>query len=79
MNKEQYDRVRQEFDQLRTEDKAVFLVEAVASTLARSVEQVGRAIADEFDRAFKRREGAAARPEEQTNGNGASAPETPPM
>lgn len=80
MNKEQYDRARKEFEELRTEDKAVFLVEAVASTVARGVEQIGRAIADEFDRAFKNRsESSGTESHEKANGNGAAAPETPPM
>lgn len=82
MNREQFEKTRQEFEQLRTEDKAVFLVEAVVSTLARGVEQFGQAVADELNRAFKKREedsaGAAGAAEETRNGNGAP-PETPPM
>ena len=82
MNREQFEKTRHEFEQLRTEDKAVFLVEAVVSTLARGVEQFGQAVADELNRAFKKRDEAASEPAgtagEPSNGNGAR-PETPPM
>ena len=81
MNKEQYDKARSEFDQLKPEDKAVFLVEAVVSTMARGVEQFGRVVVDELDRIFKKSAPDEPSPsgEPQTNGNGAGTPQTPPL
>lgn len=81
MNREQFDKTRHEFEQLRTEEKAVFLVEAVASTLARGVEQVGKVVVEEIDRVFKKRQEAPSSSETKTdpfNGN-PPQPETPPM
>lgn len=81
MNREQFDKTRREFDQLRTEEKAVFLVEAAATTLARGVEQFGRVVVEEIDRLFDKQREAAGEdpaPGEKRNGNG-PIPETPPM
>ena len=81
MNKEQYEKARREFEELRIEDKAVFLVEAAAATLARGVERFGSAVVDEMDRAFRKKEAQQSEkepPADTSNGNG-SVPETPPM
>lgn len=43
------------FDQLDVEDKAIFLVEATLSTVARGIEEVGRVLADELDTLFHQR------------------------
>jgi hypothetical protein len=40
-----YDRARRDFDEMPLEDRARFLVEATASTLARTVEAAGRELA----------------------------------
>ncbi len=53
--KERYRRVRTEFDDLDTEDKVLFLMEATVSTLARGVDEFGRAVSDELNKAFSRR------------------------
>ncbi len=53
--KERYKRVRTEFDDLDTEDKVLFLMEATVSTLARGVDEFGRAVSDEINKAFSRR------------------------
>lgn len=50
--KEQYERARSEFGNLRVEDQAVFLVEAAVSTVARGIEAVGKAVASELDTLF---------------------------
>ena len=50
--KEQYERARSEFGNLRVEDQAVFLVEATVSTVARGIEAVGKAVASELDTLF---------------------------
>ena len=53
--KEHYKRVRTEFDDLDTEDKVLFLMEATVSTIARGVDEFGRAVSDELNKAFSRR------------------------
>lgn len=52
--KEQYKRARLDFEDLEIEDKALFLLEATVSTIARGIEQIGRSVADEFDKACRR-------------------------
>lgn len=64
--KEQYKRVRNEFEDLQIEDKALFLLEAMVSTVARGVEQAGKGFADEIDKAFRR----ASRPMEEEREEG---------
>jgi hypothetical protein len=49
----EYERVRQAFEDLGVEDKAVFLLEATVTTIARTVETAGRLLADEIDRLFR--------------------------
>lgn len=71
--REQYARARTEFDHLSVEDKALFLIEATAATLARGVEEAGRALADEIDRWFHRAED----PDEATEEEAASDEESP--
>ena len=48
-----YDRTRRQFDDLRLEDKAIFLVEATASTFACGLEEAGRAVAGGLDDLFR--------------------------
>ncbi len=81
MNREQFDKTRHEFDQLRTDEKAVFLVEAVASTLARGVEQFGKVVVDEIDRIFEKRRASTTSSGEtgRTEDANPPQPETPPM
>lgn len=50
---ERYERARSEFDHLRIEDKAIFLLEATVSTMARALEDAGHALADEIDSWFR--------------------------
>lgn len=57
---EQYERARGAFDQLGIEDRAVFLIEAVVTTMADGVEKAGRALADELDWLFKKGKEQAA-------------------
>lgn len=70
--KEQYRRVRTDFDELETEDKVVFLLEAAVSTVARGIDQFGRAVSDELNRAFHRRA-----EKKQAKEEGAPTPGTP--
>lgn len=70
--KERYRRVRTEFDDLDTEDKVLFLMEATVSTLARGVDEFGRAVSDELNKAFSRR---AEKKERAGRESEASAPE----
>ncbi len=50
--REHVNRVREAFERLAVEDRALFLIEATASTLALGVEQAGRALAEELGRWF---------------------------
>lgn len=52
-HRKRYHQAREAFDDLKIEDRAVFLLEATVSTVARGVEEAGRALADEFDRFFR--------------------------
>ncbi len=52
-DKEQYERARSEFDRLRGEDKAVFLLEATVASVARGVETLGRQVAEALENAFR--------------------------
>lgn len=47
-----YQHVRDAFDELKIEDKAVFLLEAGVTTLVRGIEQFTRFVASEVDKAF---------------------------
>lgn len=62
--KEQYKRVRTDFEDLEIEDKALFLLEATVSTVGRGIERIGRGFAEEFDRACRR---AADWPADETS------------
>lgn len=70
--KEQYQRVRSSFDDLSTEDKFVFLLEAAVSTFARGVDEVGRAVSDEINKAFRRRAERKSRMDEDEPAPGPS-------
>lgn len=50
--KEQYKRVRTDFEDLTIEDKALFILEATITTLARGVEQIGRVVSDQINDIF---------------------------
>lgn len=56
----EYDEARRAFEPLRIEEKAIFLVEAAITTLARGLDQAGQTLADELDRAFRRAHDAPA-------------------
>lgn len=53
--KENYQRVRSDFDELNSEEKVVFLLEATVTTLARGIDAFGRAVSDELNDAFSKR------------------------
>jgi len=70
----QYDEARRNFDDLDVEDRARFLVEATASTLANGLMQAGEALADTLEETIRRareRSGPSSR-----QGPGAAEPET---
>lgn len=69
---------RHAFDQLDVEDKAVFLVEATLSTVARGIEEVGRVLADELDTLFQQRPTAEPSSEEATSDDEAHEPSPDP-
>lgn len=50
--KEQYQRARTEFDSLKIEEKAVFMVEAAFSTLAHGIESFGNFFSDQVDKMY---------------------------
>lgn len=72
-DREAYERTRRDFDEMRLEDKAIFLVEATASTLARGIEEASRAVADELDDLFRR---GTRKKQKERSGPGAAEPET---
>ena len=65
----QYHQAREAFDDLKIEDRAVFLLEATVSTVARGVEEAGRILADELDRLF-----SSFRKEEPEASRGTASP-----
>lgn len=69
--KEQYKRIRMEFEDLQIEDKALFLLEATVATVARGIEQAGKGLADEIDKAFR---SAAREAEAETTTGPSDAP-----
>lgn len=71
--KEHYKRVRTEFDDLDTEDKVLFLMEATVSTIARGVDEFGRAVSDEINKAFSRRAEKKERREKEKASPGTTA------
>ncbi len=60
-NSEQYQEARKHFDELRIEDKAVFLLESTVTTLARGLETLGRSIGETLERTFDEAERRAKR------------------
>jgi len=70
-----YDEARRNFDDLDVEERARFLVEATASTLAHGLLQAGEALADGLEDVVRQaRKRAAHTPSSQ--GPGAAEPET---
>lgn len=79
---ERYHETRRQFDELRLEDKAVFLLEATVSTLGRGLEQAGRVLGDALENAFNEAERAAGKetgaddPEPSSDSAGESSRDT---
>lgn len=70
--KEQYARVRNAFDELEIEDKAIFLIREAVNTIVEGVEAATRTIFDEFEVLFGGMPPADAETEQAAeNGNGA--------
>ncbi|MFB6279129.1 MAG: hypothetical protein ABEK75_06455 [Salinibacter sp.] len=69
-----YDQVRHDFEDLEIEERARFLVEASASTLAKGVEQVGHVLAEGLEDMMRGEHRSRRRAEE--SGPGAAEPET---
>ena len=70
----QYDEARRNFDDLDVEDRARFLVEATASTLANGLLQAGEALADTLEETIRRARERSGPSSGQ--GPGAAEPET---
>lgn len=78
-HRKQYRQAREAFDGLKMEDRAVFLLEATFSTVARGVEEAGRALADELDQVFRSfRAERPAEPAEPPRGTETPGPAEPP-
>lgn len=71
----QYDEARRNFDDLDVEDRARFLVEATASTLANGLLQAGEALADTLEETIRRARTRSGHPSGH-QGPGAAEPET---
>src|SRR5690606_25582333 len=85
--REAYNRLRPEFDELAIEDKPIFLLEATVTTLMRGIESFGRMVGDELERIMRRAEAEAARaddvepegtPAANVTPEGAATTPTPP-
>lgn len=70
-----YDEARRNFDDLDVEERARFLVEATASTVAHGLLQAGEALADGLEDAIRQARRRSARQSEE-RGAGAAEPET---
>jgi hypothetical protein len=70
-----YHEARRNFDDLDVEERARFLVEATASTLAHGLLQAGEALAEGLEDAVRQARKRAARSSE-ARGPGAAEPET---
>lgn len=78
---DRYRRARNDFEDFDFEQKATFLVEAMTSTLARGLEEAGKALSDEFGELFRSgrrrtRRHASDRPGGTAHGPGPAEPET---
>ena len=75
----QYRQAREAFDGLKIEDRAVFLLEATVSTVARGVEEAGRVLANELDRMFSAFHSEGERgPETSSRSASSPGPAEPP-
>ena len=54
-----YSKAREEFDRLKIEEKAIFLVESAFSMLAQGIEAVGNLFSEQIDKVYKSAEGEA--------------------
>ncbi|MEM8485313.1 MAG: hypothetical protein AAF564_07170 [Bacteroidota bacterium] len=63
-NKEQYRQARDEFDSLKIEEKAIFLVESTFAMLAHGIEAVGNVFAEQVNNMYKDEEAAEEAAEE---------------
>ena len=73
---EQYDRVRDAFEDLKIEDKTVFLIKETVNTIVQGVEEAARTIIEEFDSMFGGEPAEEAAAEEKTAENGAAKTST---
>ena len=55
-NKEQYRQARDEFDSLKIEEKAIFLVESAFSMLAQGIEAVGTVFSEQINKVYQDKE-----------------------
>ena len=52
-NKEQYRQARDEFDSLKIEEKAIFLVESAFSMLAHGIEAIGNVFSEQINNIYQ--------------------------
>jgi translation initiation factor 2 alpha subunit (eIF-2alpha) len=72
-----YERTKRDFEEMNLEQKASFLLEATASTLARGLEEVGRSVGEELEDLFRRaRKRHRTSKKKDPHGPGAAEPET---
>ncbi len=68
----QYDRARDAFEDLKIEDKTVFLFKETVNTIFEGVETCARSIADEFGAMFEEAPADTEEAEAKAGGNGAA-------
>ena len=61
-NKEQYRQARDEFDSLKIEEKAIFLVESTFSMLAHGIEAVGNVFSEQVNKMYQEEEKEEEKP-----------------
>ncbi len=64
-NKEHYHQVRDEFDSLKIEEKAAFLVESTFSMLVHGIEAVGKVFSEQINKVYEEEGTAEEKAEEK--------------
>ncbi|NBC19128.1 MAG: hypothetical protein GVY18_17635 [Bacteroidetes bacterium] len=76
--KREYREAQSAFDRLRVDEKAIFLVEATLSTVARGIEEVGSALADELETLFQQEHDPSHAHEAEQGSSDAEATDSEP-
>lgn len=75
-HQDRYNEARSRFEELDVDERASFLVEATASTLARGLEEAGRALAGSLQNLARQARTSSPRSQKSSSGPGPAEPET---